>query len=231
MPFAYFGAKHRLARKYPPPLHDTVIEPFAGSAAYSVHHMPCRIILIERDPAIAQLWRDVLAVTPARLRETDRALLENRTRDPFLMFIAGGAGVNRWIAGEDYAVTPWMHSHWPGIRRRIATVARHADRFTIIEGDYTEAPDIAATWFIDPPYEPLSTMAGDVYRHGADDLDYTELGDWCRSRRGQVIVCEQHPASWLPFRPLAQQRNNFAGATSLTNRTEVVWTRTDGTHR
>ncbi len=38
MPFAYYGAKHGLAPKYPRPQHRVIVEPFAGSAAYSVHH-------------------------------------------------------------------------------------------------------------------------------------------------------------------------------------------------
>lgn len=230
MPFAYFGAKHGLARKYPAPLHGTVIEPFAGAAGYSVHHMPARVILVERDPAIAELWREVLAMTPERLRAADAQLLGDRTRDPLIMFMSGAQNIAQWIAGRDAAVTPRMHSDWPYVRRRLVRVARHADRFTLIEGDYSEAPDIPATWFVDPPYEPHGSLAGLGYRHGATGIDYHELGDWCQARRGQVIVCEQHPAEWLPFKPIANQRNGYAGASSQTRRTEVMWYREDHTH-
>ena len=69
----------------------------------------------------------------------------------------------------------------------------------IIEGDYTDAPDIEAHWHIDPPYQD---NAGRHYRCNA--LDYQSLADWCRSRRGFVQACERDGATWLrlPFVPL-----------------------------
>ena len=56
--FSFYGGKRRLARFYPPPQHDVVVEPFAGSASYSVTYLvPVkgvrtieRAILIEKDP-------------------------------------------------------------------------------------------------------------------------------------------------------------------------------------
>ena len=35
---------------------------------------------------------------------------------------------------------------------------------------------------------------------------YTVLGDWCRSRRGQCVVCEDAAARWMPFEPLPVKR-------------------------
>ena len=90
------------------------------------------------------------------------------------------------------------------------------DNVTVIEGDYTDAPDIEATWFIDPPYQ---YRGGRKYPQGSDAIDYTRLAEWCQTRRGQVIVCEAEPADWLPFRHLASLKNMKNSLTS-----ELVWT-------
>ena len=35
--FYYYGRKKQIIRHYPSPNYDTIIEPFAGSAAYSLY--------------------------------------------------------------------------------------------------------------------------------------------------------------------------------------------------
>src|SRR5690348_5384455 len=54
--FSFYGGKWRAAPKYPAPLYDTIIEPFAGSAGYAVRHYEKRVLLCEKDPVIAALW-------------------------------------------------------------------------------------------------------------------------------------------------------------------------------
>ncbi len=50
------------------------------------------------------------------------------------------------------------------------------------------------------------------------DIDYSGLAEWCKTRKGQVIVCEQLGADWLPFRELTKIKG-------LKNKsTEVIWT-------
>jgi hypothetical protein len=85
----------------------------------------------------------------------------------------------------------------------------------LIEGDYTQAPDVDATWYIDPPYRG---RAGALYRHGSRDIDYAALGAWCKERAGQVIVCEGEGADWLPFERLA----DVVGVSGKRSG-EVVW--------
>jgi 16S rRNA G966 N2-methylase RsmD len=80
-------------------------------------------------------------------------------------------------------------------RERIAGQLSSIRHWKIAEADYAEAPDVRATWFVDPPYEG----AGRYYAHSR--IDYAELAQWSRSRQGQVIVCENEGATWLPFRP------------------------------
>ena len=51
--FSYFGSKYKLAKHYGAPRFDTVIEPFAGSAAYSLYWEPKNVILYDANPEIA----------------------------------------------------------------------------------------------------------------------------------------------------------------------------------
>ena len=83
------------------------------------------------------------------------------------------------------------------VRERIATQLTYIKHWKLIEGNYTDAPDGLATWFVDPPYQ----HAGKYYRFGRDGIDYPSLAAWCKERRGQVIVCENVGADWLPFQP------------------------------
>ena len=111
------------------------------------------------------------------------------------------------------------NSYWgTTIRERIASQLQAVRHWEILYGDYNSAPDIEATWFIDPPYE----IAGKLYRHGSDDIDYKALGDWCRSLRGQVMVCENVGASWLPFVPFMTAKST-PGKRGKSKSAEAIW--------
>lgn len=55
--FNFYGGKWKAAPTYPAPKHDTIIEPFAGGAGYSLRHHERQVVLIDRDPVIAGIWR------------------------------------------------------------------------------------------------------------------------------------------------------------------------------
>ncbi len=46
--FSYYGSKSKIIKYYSTPKHDTIIEPFAGSAQYSFHYWDKQVILIEK---------------------------------------------------------------------------------------------------------------------------------------------------------------------------------------
>jgi hypothetical protein len=87
----------------------------------------------------------------------------------------------------------------------------------ITQASYLDIPNEPATWFIDPPYE----VAGRAYRFHS--IDYPALGDWCRSRSGQVMVCENKGANWLPFRPFRTIKG-LEGRRGGKKSVEVIWT-------
>jgi len=101
---------------------------------------------------------------------------------------------------------------------RIASQLHAIRHWTLIEGDYTEAPGVPATWFVDPPY----IDKGKHYRLGSSTIDFDALGAWCRTRRGQVMVCENVGADWLPFRPFIDIKGSEAKHGGKVSR-EAIW--------
>ena len=196
--FRFYGGKIADAHRYAPPRHDTIIEPFAGGAGYACHWLmkgaAQRAVLVDADPLVIDAWNRILAATPDEILAWPTPILGERSSDLLATVLTGGSG----LTGEA-KVTPRMIEHFPEQRRRIAWLRGHiGDRVDVRHGDYTTAPDIPATWFVDPPYE----TQGRRYRMNGSAIDYGGLAAWCRTRQGQVIVCEAEPAAWLPFRPM-----------------------------
>ncbi len=218
--FKYFGGKQRLARHYPQPRYEQIVEPFAGAAAYSVHHRYRNAILIERDPRIVALWHQLLGMTPDVIRAMPDPTAGGRD-DRLLVALA--AARTTGDTPEWFDVSPRMAQRFRPMVNRIASVVDECRHFDVRAGDYMDAPMVDATWFVDPPYQyqggRRDRTRGGRYRFGNDLIDYAQLGEWCRSLPGQVIVCEQHGADWLPFRPFLDTVNGLHDRYS-----EVVWT-------
>ena len=234
MPFSYFGAKHGVAKVYPFPRYPTIVEPFAGAAGYACFHQRrtagrYQLILNDLDPLVTDTWHRLQQTEPADLDAVDASLTDERTDDMLLKGLSGG---HDWRP-ESRKITSRMRRDWPFVRRRIEATLPHIRDASVSNGDYRDLPDIEATWFIDPPYEthrdhPNSEhdvhggarRGGNAYRHNNRQIDYDELADWCQTRQGQVIVCEQSPAAWLPFTPIVSQSNASQWTES---KTELVW--------
>lgn len=231
--FSYYGGKWSLAKRYPEPEHDIIIEPFAGSAGYSLRYPDRRVVLIEKNPKVAAIWRYLISADPERIL----ALPDVDERGVDVLEVSDA---ERWLIGF------WLHrvsdrpgrkpSNWmrrnpdddpkkgmlwgPRCRERIASQVVSIRHWIIIEGDYTNAPDAEATHFIDPPY---NNIAGSHYPCGPKDIDFDALGSWCSTRRGLVIVCENDGASWLPFRPFARTMGSTTGTGARRVSAEVVY--------
>jgi len=207
--FPYFGSKRRAAYRYPEPEYSTVIEPFAGSASYSLHHRPEKVIAVEYDRRVFELWQRLL-----ELRETPPPPeIGTRTEDLFHMLLTYSEHA---LTSKYMTVTSRMVRDWNAIHRRILEESRYVrGAFTFLQGSYEDAPDIEATWFIDPPYQYANKRG---YLHGASSINFDRLREFCLSRKGQVIVAEQEGADWLDFKPLFSQPSH-RGSRS----TEVVY--------
>jgi hypothetical protein len=113
-------------------------------------------------------------------------------------------------------VTPVLARNWEISRRIMADSVHKVKHWQVLCGDYSDAPDVEATWFIDPPYKD---SPGQGYKYGSDALNYNLLADWVKSREGQVICCEGEGGDYLPFEPLLKDCKGVAGKTS----TEFVY--------
>lgn len=205
--FSYYGGKWNMAKKYPRPEHRIIVEPFAGSAGYSLRYPSHSVVLVERFATVAALWRwlirihpkEILALPDIEAGEMIPGLDVCDEAKALIGFWANAACEKPRLQMSKWAKAATHQLYWgPRVRSRIVEQVAQIRHWTVIEGDYTEAPDVRATWFVDPPY---NNSAGSRYVHAG--LDYRRLGDWCRVRKGQTIVCENEGATWLPFVPLA----------------------------
>ena len=66
--FSFYGAKRRLAGFYPEPVYDTIIEPFCGSAAYSIYgdRWQKNVWLYDVDHRITAVWQFLISATEQR---------------------------------------------------------------------------------------------------------------------------------------------------------------------
>lgn len=221
--FTYFGGKYRAAPRYDAPRHNTIIEPFAGSAGYSVRNHEKQVILYDVDPIIYGVWDYLIHAKPSEILALPSEV-EHVNDIP-------GPQEARWLVGfwlnkgrERPRLTPskWMrlkihpHSFWGDtIKERIASQVEHIRHWQVFNKSYEDAINQEATWFVDPPY----VKAGKCYRF--NKVDYTHLAYWCRDRQGQTIVCEQFGAAWLPFESIGLVRSNYKTIHSH----EVAWTK------
>jgi site-specific DNA-adenine methylase len=229
--FGYYGGKWRDAVKnYPRPQLGTIIEPFAGSAGYALRYYDLNIILCEIDPVVFGVWDYLIRVRPAEIRAIPDLDPEGSVDDlnvcPEAKSLVG-FWLNRGVSTPRKKPSRWMRSLIrPGsfwgtrVRETIASQVGLIRHWRVYNRSYEQCPvNIEATWFIDPPYQD----AGHHYRHGPEAVNYRDLAAWCRSRQGQVIVCENQGAKWLPFSDVA-----FAAVkTTRRKRTskEVSWVR------
>lgn len=97
--------------------------------------------------------------------------------------------------------TAQKRTQWNRSKIEIANNLYKVKHWKAFVAEYKDIKDeCIATWFIDPPYQ----YGGIYYRYNNSKLDYSDLAEWCQTRIGQVIVCENDKADWLPFTPLAE---------------------------
>ncbi len=106
------------------------------------------------------------------------------------------------------------------VKRKLREVIPEVSSWIISKVDYTEMDASEGTWFIDPPY---ANEAGKRYRQGG--IDYAILSDYCKTRKGQVIVCENYGADWLKFERFNHQRVSIRSKYQKANAQEVMWYR------
>ncbi len=219
--FYYYGRKKQIAKHYPEPEFGTIIEPFAGAASYSLYssNWTRRVILVERDRRVAEIWRWLInSATEQSILALPGLKVGERSTE-FLQIVH--AATKMAFKYKRIKVTPVLERNWEISKRVMAASIHKVRHWTIIEDDYTAAPDTEATWFIDPPYK---SGPGEGYEHGSSKMNYKALASWARKRKGQVICCEGAFGDYLPFAPLLE----LAGVAGKRSKEMIYHTSTVG---
>lgn len=215
--FSHYGAKGKIVNLYPKPRFDTIIEPFAGSARYSLRYFDRNVILIDKYETIVNVWKylqqasekDILGLPKLERGESVESHDLAQVEKDFLGFL-----VCNGLESPRKKVSSFEGVNVARDLKRASQQLFKIRHWQIKLGEYTDAPSIEATWFIDPPYY----QGGEHYIHNTKQIDFIFLAHWCKARSGQVLVCENSAASWLPFIKLAKMQG------TLKQTTEVFWT-------
>lgn len=218
--WSYYGSKSKVIRHYPAPKFGKIIEPFAGTAQYAFRFFDREVLLVDKYEVIVRVWKWLQQCSPADVLGLPR-LKCGETTDDFTFDCIEA----KWFVGMIIVGAPTQPkktaSRWKTVIRpntqnyKLKFAADNLFKirhWEIRQADYTEIENQEATWFIDPPYQ----TGGKYYVHSK--IDYPALAQWSSERMGEVIICENTKADWLPFIPLVKQHGNKH------NTTEAIYT-------
>lgn len=209
--FKCFGSKWLSGKSLPPPLHGTIVEPFAGGAGYALRHYDHSVVLYERDNHVRELWQYLInEATESEIRDIPVDIPVGT--DIRSLGLTHGASLllKHWQrtnnVGTCWTVSPWGNAsgQWTANKRaRISEEHAGVRHWKVCGSDWSSAfadESGPATWFVDPPYEFN-------YRYRQPPIDYNDLAASVMAASGQAIVCEAicpktgKSPSWLPFSP------------------------------
>lgn len=205
--FSYYGRKKKIVKYYPAPAYDTIIEPFAGSAVYSLYQNNWKknVIIVDKYDKLIKIWKYLQSAKPEDILKLPD--VENGEELAKINGFNELLDEEKWLIGfsvNNGSVTPknfagqMNFNSWFRDKKEIANNLYKIKHWDIRNDDYINLDNIKATWFIDPPYQ----FGGELYKHSNENIDFKSLAKWCKSRNGQVIVCENSKADWLPFTEL-----------------------------
>lgn len=209
--FRWFGSKWNASKHYPPPTHRLIIEPFAGSACYSLRHYEHDCIIAEANEHLYKLWQwlindateDAIRSIPLNIPEGTDIRSLGLSEGQSLLLKSWQRTNN---VGNCWTISPWGNKpgQWTATSR-----SRVAEQHTLIKHWKVQqdglillsTPSPAATWFIDPPYEYNYNYRLPFAK------DYKEFGQLVIEQKGQIIACEARctktgiAPTYLPFEP------------------------------
>lgn len=214
--WSYYGRKKKIIKKYPKPIYDLIIEPFAGTASYAMEYWEHEVLLFDKYEKVCKIWwylqqakpEDILKLPEVANGEfigDKHKWLCDEERWLIGFSINNGSSVPKSTAGR------MNFNSWKRDKIRIANELYKIKHWKIFCNDYTNLINQTATWFIDPPYQ------NNKYPYAFGKIDYELLAVWCKTRVGQKIVCENSTGTWLDFKPLVE----LSGQRLKTK--EVMW--------
>jgi hypothetical protein len=209
--FKWFGSKWLSSKTLPAPRYDSIVEPFAGGAGYSLRYFEHSVYLYELDGHIARLWRWLIEqANEKEIREIPTDIPEGTDIRKIGLSKGQALLLKSWqrtnSVGNCWTISLWGNKpgQWTvNTRARVASevgLIKHW-RFNGRDGfdGFANLNDCPRTWFIDPPYQYN-------YDYGSlENIDYVKLANICWQLKGHRIVCEAICAKtgltpiWLPF--------------------------------
>lgn len=233
--FSYAGSKAYFMQSkvqlYPKPKHDLLIEAFCGGASYSLKYYKHQVWLNDLNPETYKAW--LFLVSPGaldlahkytpKLKQGDRLDKMLDPRCPEGLRIVLSWSINQGIGGLSGSwnqLTAFGAECYPRLLPKLEYWLPKIAHWNVTNLDYRELPNLKATWFLDPPYQYNPVK----YRFCR--MNYKTFSYWCRSRKGQAIVCDNTDADYLPFKPI---RSSYLGlrkgkAGNTTKAGEAIWT-------
>jgi len=214
--FSYYGSKSKIVQYYPKPRFDKIIEPFAGSARYSLKWFDRDVLLVDMYSNVVDTWnwlkkcskKDILGLPRLRGGDDIRNIKLSNEEFIFLSFACSAGS-----ATPRYTVSKFGEQNAKTLYTNVSDNLFKIKHWNIKLGSYEQIENEQATWFIDPPY----MFGGHEYKFSNKRIDYTQLAKWCKSRNGQIIVCENTKSDWLPFKPMTEMHG------TMFKTTEAIW--------
>lgn len=208
--WSYYGAKTNVVDFYPGPKEHKVIEPFAGSARYSLKYFEKDVLLVDKYEVVIKIWKWLQLCSEKDILSLPRRMKAGESLNDFkfdceeaklLMGFLVGYGLERPRVKATTRLT-----HRPNFINfsliRIAKQLFKIRHWVIQHGSYENIKNQKATWFIDPPYK----KGGECYPESSNNINFNKLANWSMERDGQVIICENINADWLIFNPLMRHK-------------------------
>lgn len=232
--FSYFGSKWQLAPYYPKPVYGCIVEPFAGSACYSLLYPNKDVHLYDASPIICGVWDYLIRSKESEILALPDIPQGASIRD-YVWCEEAANLIGFWITkGQEHPShkmgTGWVNRPrngrqcelWgAGVRNRITSQLQYTRHWKIKQSCYTRIPiTFADTVYVDSPYQ---VEGADKYPCKLPGLlPYRDLRNWCievGSAGNQVIVCESSRSNWMQWSHLKHH-------SSQNNKpyTEVYWT-------
>lgn len=236
--FKWFGSKWLSSKTLPAPRFNSIVEPFAGGAGYSLRHFKCEVTICESDPHLRLLWPWLIEEAREKdIREIPLDVPEGTDIRTLGLSQGQQLLLKTWQrtnnVGNCWTISPWGNKpgQWTAnTRARVAEEVSAIKHWKFARGDWEDAyailrsPGLSErTWFIDPPYEFN-------YQYRQTPLpNYAELGRLAAALPGHTIVCEAvctktgKIPTWLPFRRFGERITSRRKATNNHHSKELIW--------
>ena len=227
--FKWFGSKWLSSKLYPAPEHDTIFEPFAGSAGYSLRHNDKKVVIWEDNEQLRLLWTWLTtSATSEQVLEIPINLPEGTDIRELGLNHFQALLLKHWQrtnnVGDCWTVSPWGNKsgQWTANTRARVAEELYAVKHWKVRRVY---PDVPGTYFLDPPY-----IYNYRYRF-KDGFDHAALVQKIAMipRGSQIIVCEAacqktgRVPEYLPFKPFASRITSRRKTTENHHSKEYVY--------